>query len=116
MKAQLTINGQTIEVEFTTEQLQQLGVEEKKEQEVNKYLPFQPKEGEEYWYIDRIYGDICQNKACDSYGRHNIFRTKKAAEYEKLRQESMSKRWRPKVDDVYYFYSFNYIFLGLMAI
>ena len=81
-------------------------ITEKEEQEVNEYLPFQPKEGEEYWYVDR-YGDICQNKACDSCGRHNVFRAKEAAEYEKLRQQSVSNRWRPKYNEGYYVYDYE---------
>lgn len=108
MKAQLTINDKTIEVELSTEQLQQLGVEEKEEQEVNKYLHFQPKEGEEYWYVTEVYGNISKTKACDSCGRHNVFRTKEAAEYEKLRQDSMNKRWKPQKGEPYWHYSFRY--------
>ena len=81
-------------------------ITEKEEQEVNEYLPFQPKEGEEYWYVDR-YGDICQNKACDSCGRHNVFRAKEAAEYEKLRQQSVSNRWKPKNNEAYFMYDFE---------
>lgn len=75
------------------------------EKEGNEYLPFYPQEGEEYWYVDR-YGDICQNKACDSCGRHNVFRAKEAAEYEKLRQQSVSNRWKPKMSERYFYCSF----------
>ena len=53
MKAQLTVNGRTIEVELSTEQLQQLGVEEKR---VKKWEDLENIEG---WYVS--------NKPCTDH-------------------------------------------------
>lgn len=82
-------------------------ITEEEEQDVNKYLPFQPKEGKHYWYVDKICGMICECIADDSDGRHNVFSTKEAAEYEKLRQESMGKRWKPQTNEQYFYYIFR---------
>lgn len=73
----------------------------------NEYLPFEPKENEKYWYIDYD-GDLIWSIACGSQVTNNVFRTKEAVEYEKLRQESMSKRWKPDFEDEYYCYHFNH--------
>jgi len=81
--------------------------EEEQTEVQNEYLPFEPKENETYWYIDYD-GDLIWSIACDSQVTNNVFRTKKAAEYEKLRQESMSKRWKPDFEDAYYYYHFNH--------
>ena len=53
MKAQLTVNGRTIEVELSTEQLQQLGVEEKR---VKKWEDLENIEG---WYVSTS-SNICK--------------------------------------------------------
>ena len=53
MKAQLTVSGRTIEVELSTEQLQQLGVEEKR---VKKWEDLENIEG---WYVSTS-SNICK--------------------------------------------------------
>lgn len=73
MKAQLTVNGQTVEVELSTEQLQQLGVEEKR---VKKWDDIGRIKG---WYIDE-YSSIynCTGYSSDATNK-NIFATENQA-------------------------------------
>lgn len=79
MKAQLKINGQTVDVELTLEQLQQLGI---KEQATNKR--WRANNGEHYWYWNFAEGvsRVPETEHATDLGCYNIgnyFKTEEEA-------------------------------------
>lgn len=103
-----TASAETWQIENRPEVWEEIVEQEERADVKDEYLPFQPKEGERYWHVRQPLGDIMSSCAIDPEGRHNVFRTQKAAVYEKLRQESMSKRWKPDFEEEYYCYHFNH--------
>src|SRR5574343_1212206 len=117
MKAQLTINGQTIEVELSAEQLQQLGVEEKR---VKKWEDLETIGG---LYIDK-YENVYRVDNYPTTREHkNIFATENqarsalaAAQLSQLLKR-VNGMWKPNWNDVNETkYTIEYMYPGVINV